>query len=174
MDRYLEPISTVLEDAVSGMSDEQMAAARGQKWSAAQIIEHLSLAFGATAIGLERNASSDQLEVRRPTMRDRVAIFLVCRMEYIPSGRKAPEYTVPSGIPADEAWRKLRENLAAMDKAITRAEQRWGDRLIGIHPVLGPLKADEWRKFHMVHARHHAKQILAIKAGGQGSARAAA
>ncbi|MGZ4836286.1 MAG: DUF1569 domain-containing protein [Terriglobales bacterium] len=27
------------------------------------------------------------------------------------------------------------------------------------HPFLGPLTADEWRKFHWVHGRHHTRQI---------------
>ena len=174
MDRYLEQARVILDDAVKGMTDEQLAAARDEKWSAAQIIEHLSLAFGATAAGMERNVNAERLEIRPRSMRDRVATFAVTGLSYIPTGRKAPEYTVPSGLPPQEALRKLHENLAAMDEAITRAEQKWGNRIIGLHPVLGPLKPDQWRKFHLVHARHHARQIVAIKAAGQGSARAAA
>jgi len=27
------------------------------------------------------------------------------------------------------------------------------------HLFLGPLTANEWRKFHWVHGRHHARQI---------------
>jgi hypothetical protein len=27
------------------------------------------------------------------------------------------------------------------------------------HPFLGPLTASQWRKFHLVHGRHHARQI---------------
>ena len=28
------------------------------------------------------------------------------------------------------------------------------------HPVIGPLSVDQWRKFHWIHTRHHARQIL--------------
>jgi len=163
MNSYFEQTGKILEDAVAGMTDEQMSATRNGKWSAAQIIEHLSLAFGATAAGMERNCAAEKLDVRGRTMRDRVATLAVVSFGYIPTGRKAPDYTVPSGIAPAEAMRKMRENLVAMDEAIDRSEKKWGDQIIAVHPVLGPLKADQWRKFHMVHAQHHAKQILAIK-----------
>lgn len=163
MHSYMEQAWVALKDAVSGMSDEQLAAPNGEKWSAAQIVEHLSLAFGATAAGMERIVAAEKLEVRRPTMRDRVATFVVCRLELIPRGRKAPEYTVPQGISPQEAIHNLRANLSAMDDAIARAEKKWGHRLIGVHPALGPLRPEQWRKFHMVHARHHANQIVTIK-----------
>jgi Protein of unknown function (DUF1569) len=173
MHRYLEQTSVVVEEALSGMTEEQLLAARETKWSAAQILEHLALAFGATATKMESIAAADELDVRRPTLRDRIVTMVVCRLEHIPSGRKAPGYTVPSAIGRQDALRKLHDNLTAMDTAITRVEQKWGNRLVGVHPVLGPLDPDQWRKFHMVHARHHARQILAIKAVAQASARAA-
>jgi DinB superfamily len=167
MDRYLEQARAILDEAVSGMSEEQLAASRNGKWSPAQIFEHLSLAFGATAAGMERTAAAEKLNVRAPSMRDRVATLLVIRFGYIPTGRKAPDYTVPSGASPAEAIRQLHDNLAAMDAAITRAEQRWGDQRIAVNPAIGPLNPDQWREFHFLHARHHARQIVAIKAASQ-------
>src|SRR5206468_7094463 len=117
MDRYLQQARAILDEAISGMSDEQLAAARNGKWSVAQILEHLSLAFGATTAGMERTAVAEKLEVRAPSVRDRVATLLVTRFGYIPTGRKAPAYTMPAGIAPTEAIRKLRENLAEMDAA---------------------------------------------------------
>jgi hypothetical protein len=174
MDRYLEEARRAVLDAVGAMSDEQLSAAHNEKWSAAQIIEHLALAFGATANGLNRAAAAPKLDMRRPTIRDRFATIVVVKLQYIPTGRKAPEMTVPSGLPPQDALRKLDENLQAMDAAIRRAEERWGRQLIAPHPILGPLTADQWRKFHMVHAKHHAKQIVAIKAAAMSASKAAA
>jgi hypothetical protein len=47
-----------------------------------------------------------------------------------------------------------------MDKAIAECESRYGKatRLLD-HPVLGPLTAHQWRRFHVVHGKHHVKQI---------------
>jgi hypothetical protein len=171
---HLARIAESIARATSGMDDHQLQRTRNGKWSAAQIIEHLSLAFGATAVGLARAASADTLQVRPPTFRERLVTLLVVTFGYIPNGRKAPEYTVPAGLPPEQAFKKLHQNLAAMDAAITLAEQRWGRGRVGLHPILGPLTPDQWRKFHWVHARHHAKQILAIRrdatAGSQSAA----
>jgi len=54
--------------------------------------------------------------------------------------------------------------IAAMGELIQRCEERFGakTRLLD-HPILGPLTAEQWRKFHWVHGRHHAKQILRLK-----------
>jgi hypothetical protein len=30
--------------------------------------------------------------------------------------------------------------------------------------VLGPLSMQQWRKFHLIHGRHHLKQIARIRA----------
>lgn len=165
MHRYLEQASAVLEDAVRGMTFEQMTlTVREGHWSAAEVVEHLSLAFGATAVGMEQRLRSGDLDVRPRTLYDRVSTLLVVAIGYIPTGRKAPGYTVPSGIGAEKALRNLRENLEAMDLAITRLEAKYGDHVIGVHPILGPLRPNQWRKFHLVHTRHHARQIVALKA----------
>jgi hypothetical protein len=53
-----------------------------------------------------------------------------------------------------------------MDEIIRRAEQRYGRRTRLVdHPVLGPLTARQWRKFHWVHGRHHVAQILERRQG---------
>jgi hypothetical protein len=51
-----------------------------------------------------------------------------------------------------------------MDELIAKWEARHGKqtRLLD-HPVLGPLTARQWRKFHWVHGRHHVKQILRLR-----------
>jgi hypothetical protein len=47
-----------------------------------------------------------------------------------------------------------------MDVALDEAELRFGPSVpLMDHPVLGPLTIDQWRTFHWVHTRHHARQI---------------
>ena len=58
----------------------------------------------------------------------------------------------------------IRKNLAEMDEAINACESKMGSKIrIADHPVLGPLTVAQWRKFHMVHTRHHMKQIVALR-----------
>jgi len=56
------------------------------------------------------------------------------------------------------------EKIAAMDAIITEAESKFGSELRLLdHPILGPLQAKEWRKFHWVHGRHHLKQMQRLR-----------
>jgi hypothetical protein len=51
-----------------------------------------------------------------------------------------------------------------MDEVIGQCEARFGKRTRVLdHPVLGPLTARQWRKFHWVHGRHHVKQIQKLR-----------
>jgi hypothetical protein len=51
-----------------------------------------------------------------------------------------------------------------MENVITACDAEYGrGKSIAEHPILGPLTADEWRKFHWVHGRHHARQIIRLK-----------
>jgi hypothetical protein len=62
---------------------------------------------------------------------------------------------------AEKVVAEIGPQIVAMDKAIADCEARYGSRVRVLdHPVLGPLTARQWRKFHLVHGRHHVKQIL--------------
>jgi hypothetical protein len=48
-----------------------------------------------------------------------------------------------------------------MDKIIAQCEELFGPRQKVLdHPVMGPLTASQWRKFHWIHGRHHIAQIV--------------
>lgn len=174
MNSCLQRIHDQMDAAVAGMTDEQMSISLNGRWTVAEIVEHLARAFGATVKGLERALAEPHINVRQPTLKERIAIAIVVEMGHLPSGRKAPEYTRPSGLAAGEALRLFERNLAAMDQALDRCERRVGDRLIAVHPILGPLTVNQWRKFHWVHSRHHLEQVRAIRDSLSQSLQAAA
>jgi hypothetical protein len=33
---------------------------------------------------------------------------------------------------------------------------------VAAHPLLGPLRVDQWRRFHVVHGCHHLEQLRSI------------
>jgi hypothetical protein len=54
--------------------------------------------------------------------------------------------------------------IVDMDKAIAECEASYGNSTLLLdHPILGPLTADQWRKFHWVHGKHHMKQIRGLR-----------
>ena len=83
---------------------------------------------------------------------------------YLPQGRKAPENAVPCGLTPEQVLAEITQKIVAMDAAISHAEQRFGSNVALLdHPILGPLRAQQWRKFHWVHGRHHLKQLRRLR-----------
>lgn len=164
MNGYLQSAYAALEKAIEGMSAEEMTRHREGKWSTAEILEHLALAFGSTAKVMHRCLECGQASGTRPKLRDRFVSGVVTGLGYIPEGRKAPKHVVPKGIQAQEAQRLVFENLKLMDETMRRCEEQFGEKIkIADHPILGPLSLRGWRKFHWVHTRHHMKQIARLR-----------
>jgi len=158
-------VQHAIDDAVRGMNIQQLSWHREGKWSAASVLEHLSLSYEGTAKGLQRCLEAGRPSATAPTGRQRVASFVVTGLRYMPRGRQAPSRVVPKGVPPETVLAEVQRNLAAADHAISRCEAQFGTGAkIANHPILGPLTARQWRTFHWVHARHHMKQIARIRA----------
>jgi len=160
MNSYLDRLRQELEDATAGASASDMGQAPAGKWTPAQIMEHLLLTYKNTNRGLEKCLGQRTPLARQPKMKDRVATWLVVSFGYLPEGRKAPERTVPQGMGSEDVREAVTLELQKMGSGLDACEKKFGSRVkILDHPILGPLTADEWRKFHWVHGRHHARQI---------------
>jgi hypothetical protein len=165
MSPELERTLKEIDSATVGMTDAQLAWHPNGKWSSGDILEHLSLAFSNTVVGMRKRLESGRPTNRRPTAKERLHTFVLTRLGYFPTGRAAPEGVVPQGVPPREAFNSIRQNLIAMDGAIADCEARFGSKIkIANHPSLGPLTAREWRRFHYVHTRHHMRQIRGLRA----------
>lgn len=160
MNSYLERLRLELEDAVEGADAGDLAKAPAGKWNATQILEHLFLTYMHTGRGLAKCLEQGAPLATRATLKDRLATLLVVNFGYLPEGRKAPERAVPRGMPLEEVQQAIAPELQKMGLGLDDCERRFGVRTkILDHPVLGPFTAEEWRKFHWVHGRHHARQI---------------
>jgi hypothetical protein len=58
---------------------------------------------------------------------------------------------------------RIHEALSCLDDRIKRARALFGGRPFASHIILGPLSASQWTRFHLVHGRHHIKQIRLIR-----------
>lgn len=164
MNSSAQRIHEVIHTAAADITPEQLQWHPEGKWSVADVLEHLSLTYSGTRIVLDRCAQEGTPSARTASWKDRIRTFVVVTLGYLPAGRKAPAGTVPKGSMGSEVIQNFDQQLAAMDQAIDRCERRFGSgvKLVN-HPILGPLTAPQWRKFHLVHARHHAKQINSLK-----------
>lgn len=164
MDSYLERLQQAIAAATSDMSSEQLQRKVGGKWSAAEVLEHLYLTYTGTQKAFERCLKAGKPLAGTPTFKQRVSATAVTEFGYFPKGRKSPDPVTPKGMSAEEVVAVIGPQIAAMDRAIAQCEERYGSRIKVLdHPVLGPLTTRQWRKFHLIHGRHHVKQISKMK-----------
>lgn len=164
MDAYLERLQRAITSATHGMRGQDLQRHPEGKWSAAEILEHLYLTYNGTVKGFERCLHQGRPLARRPMIKDRMRTFVVTGLGHLPEGRIAPERAQPRGMAAEEVMREIGPRISAMDDLIAQCEARFGKRTRLLdHPILGPLTARQWRKFHWVHGRHHVKQIHKLR-----------
>ena len=162
MDRELAKLQKALASAIADMDLDDLTRHPEGKWSAAQILEHLNLTYIGTIKNFERCLASGKSAVD-PRPRKRWSRLLITRLGYFPSGGKSPPRVEPRGMPPQQVKAEIVENIVRMESILRECETRFGRRPIASHPVFGALTVSEWRKFHLVHGKHHAKQILRLR-----------
>jgi len=161
MDAWLERLQKEIKEATADLLDADWLRAPKGAWNSAQILEHLGRSYGTTAKMLELSMDSGvPPRVRTANLSEFLKKVLVVNLGVTPSGAKSPEVVTPKGDSGPVALERVFVNLERMDSAITSAEERWGNKSpIAMHPVLGPLNAGQWRKFHYIHGHHHVVQM---------------
>ncbi len=169
MHPLLERADRAIRNSAGTLTPTALAFHLAGQWSGAEILEHLELTFTRTTRGLHRIVEFGAPRTHQVTPAQRVGRFLVLGLGWLPSGRQSPEAVRPRGADAETVLESVLTNLAAMDAALDEAELRFGPRLpLMDHPVLGPLTIHQWRTFHWVHTRHHARQIRARARSARG------
>jgi hypothetical protein len=167
MHAELERTRALLASPLAGISSEAAAhhpGGRADCWTAQQVVEHLCATWRLTTAGIEDRLRKGRPLRTRPTLADRLRQFAVCRLGLFPTGREAPEAVrppidLPADINGDRLIAQISSTLEAMDHALARIEAQGSRGPVLTHNILGPLSVWQWRKFHLVHAHHHASQI---------------
>jgi hypothetical protein len=157
----LESVRRETERATLAITPDRWLRAPEGKWNSLQILEHLVLSYTGTTKGLLRTMEAGQPQRGNPDLRQRLRSAYVLGVGRFPSGIEAPKQTAPLKGLGNEPLRRFNDALVAMDATLTDAEKRFGARTRVLdHPVLGPLTAQQWRRFHQVHGRHHLRQVV--------------
>ncbi len=156
----LQKLRDELTCALAGASDADLVRAPAGKWNSAQILEHLFLTYKNTNFGLAKCLQKGAPVATASTVKHRASKMLVVDFGYMPKGREAPPRAIPQGLSAEEVRSNIFAEIEKMEAGLGDCERRFGARIpLMDHPFIGPLTANEWRKFHLVHGRHHARQI---------------
>jgi Protein of unknown function (DUF1569) len=170
MNPILQTLQTEIASALGSLDAGQTQLrppANLGKWSIQQIIEHLLLTYSASEAALNARIAKRPPTKATPNLRQRVQQYAVLKLSYFPTGRHAPPpVTPPQVVPprsGSELAQAAHQHLSRIDALSTQAESLFGDNQCASHMVLGPLSADQWRMFQLIHGRHHLKQIAAIR-----------
>ena len=172
MTRDFETLRDELERSLGGLDDSQTQLRPGndaERWSIQQIVGHLLLTYAATEDAMDARISKGTPTKARPMLVQRIGQITLVRMGHFPFGRKAPERVTASpdvsAVPGGVLIGNVDLAITQLDRKVSAAEKMFGGKTRAVsHMVLGPMTAGEWRRFHLVHGRHHIKQIFGIRA----------
>jgi DinB superfamily len=140
--------------------------AHPDKWSIQQIVDHLILTYALTQRSLETRIAKGRPTHAPVSIKQCTRQFVLVTLGIFPEGRPAPLAVLPSPaepLSGHALIQAVHQNLTNVDRLSNQAESIFGHRRAVTHQILGPLSVPQWRRFHLIHARHHIKQILAIR-----------
>jgi hypothetical protein len=156
-----------LLSAVEGLSEEQQGFSPApERWSVAQLCEHLSIVEGNVAALLGKllgKAEESGAGVAAAGDFDPVSIE-----EFVERARvvkyEAPERIRPTGaLRLADSLARLSESRAALHALRPRVERADGRAIHFPHPAWGPLDLYQWLLFVGAHEDRHLAQIEALK-----------
>jgi hypothetical protein len=136
-------------------------------WSAQDLIQHLVLVCRSTSRVLETRLERGKPTRGHGSLVQRLLQIAVLTCGHIPRGTPAPPFARPGQLSwpsmnGNELLEILRQEMDQMDHLIDDCRHRFGIQRAATHFLLGPMRADQWRRFHVIHCRHHLQQLNRI------------
>jgi tetrahydromethanopterin S-methyltransferase subunit G len=137
-------------------------------WSVQQIVEHLVLSMEQTVTALEQRLAKGRPERRSTRSRTEWLLqLMVLSAGHMPRGVGATRETIPPAQMPSTGIRELIERLESaierLDATLEQSRQRFGMERVGRHFLLGPLRVDQWRRYHVLHLQHHTRQMREVR-----------
>jgi hypothetical protein len=168
----------VLERVVSQISSEVLSLdaettqlhpnGLAYKWSAQQVVEHLVLGYRLTSSALETRLNKGRLSRKRKRTYLQWSLqLMILSFGKLPQGVPALDETMPvagrfAAMDGQQLGNLIRQEMDAMDKLFDACRRKFGMERVAVHPFLGPLRVDQWRRFHVVHGLHHLTQLRSV------------
>jgi hypothetical protein len=166
----LDAHRAVLADAVASVPEElRERRLVADRWSVAEILEHLSLVETrvaqtvATKIAAGRAAGLAHEEDSSPLPPSKRLVMVMERQQRVP----APDVLEPrSGMSIAQAWAALDRSRQALREAALSGDGLALGTLSSPHPFAGPFNLYQWIAFVGAHEVRHAAQIREIAGEG--------
>jgi hypothetical protein len=138
------------------------------KWNAQQVVEHLVLGYRQTSSALQKRLDKGRISRKQKRTYLQWSLqLMILSFGTLPRGVPALDETTPvkgrfAPMDGGQLADLLRQEIEAMDTLFDRCRRKFGMERVATHPLLGPLRVDQWRRFHAVHGLHHAAQLRSV------------
>jgi hypothetical protein len=170
MDKSLPTLKDELRAAVQDLdaaATQLRPRLRRDAWSIQQIVEHLLMTYEGTASAFRSRLAKGAATRKPASAIQRIIQTAIVTCGYFPPGRSAPEAVQPKATTESLSGKELSWMVEAqvnqLEELSNQAEVKFGSRRSVTHLLLGPMSMRQWRRFHLIHGRHHLKQIAAIR-----------
>lgn len=143
-----------------GLKDGDWHRAPRGKWSIVQIVQHCSIGIDLVARSF-RELADEPLMARANRPHQTVLRHLTLGVGKYPGVLKALPHASPDAKPDPELVSA--QFRMGVEQYRSLAEEWPKDRQLSVyvpHPLLGDLNLPEWVRFHYLHCRHHAGEIV--------------
>lgn len=162
MDRERASLSDAVARVPPGLRDTPPG---GDRWSVAQILQHLGIIERRVAMGMTRWVSEARKAAVGPET-DTSSVMNSLPTELIKDRTKrrdAPDEVRPTGdIDAQTAWTTLEGSRETLRSAFLGGDGLALSAVIQPHPILGPINLYQWMLFVAAHEERHTAQIIEI------------
>jgi len=158
---YLDEQRSVLKSAFESVPEDlRERTPAPDRWSAANIVEHLSIVEARISKVLSERIDEGRAGLSPETSTDPILPTIDYRRMYDRSTRvKAPEIAIPTGLDAASAWTAL-EDAGSKLRGVLLANDGLGlSSITHPHPRFGALSVYQWIAFLGAHEVRHAQQI---------------
>jgi hypothetical protein len=137
-------------------------------WSVQQIVEHLILSMDGTRVTLQERLVKGRPGRNSHRSRTEWALqLMILSAGHMPKGVGAPHETTPKeNLPSTgtrDLTLRLETAIELLDDALDECRHRFGMERVGRHFLLGPLRIDQWRRYHFLHLEHHRRQMCDLR-----------
>ncbi len=171
MHAVLERVVSQIASEVRGLDAESTQLhprGLGHKWTAQQVVEHLVLGYRMSSAALETRLNKARVSRKQTRTHLQWSLqLMILSFGALPRGVPALDETMPAkgsfaAMDGRQLGDLLRREAEAMDVLLDTCRRRFGIDRVGAHPWLGPLRVDQWRRFHVVHGLHHVVQLRSV------------
>jgi len=172
MHAVLEKVAAKIEGELGGLDvicARKHPNGNDRVWNIHQIVEHLALNCRFTTATLEKRLAKGKITRKQErTALQRALELMVLSFAYVPEGTPALEETAPvegflPPMSGRELGRVLCAEMDAMDAVLDRCRSRFGMERVAVHPIFGPLRVDQWRRWIALESGSYLCQIERVR-----------